>query len=58
MDNLAGKPEFAQTQAEMEAQLQQWLTQTSDPFDTGERDTDTGTLLGQRYAHAQYGQVP
>jgi arylsulfatase A-like enzyme len=59
MNNLAGRPEFAGTQAEMEARLQQWMAETDDPFDTGERDVDTGILrLGQRYTHPQYERVP
>jgi arylsulfatase A-like enzyme len=57
MNNLAGRPESAETQAQMEARLQQWMAETNDPFDAGERDPDTGILkLGQQYTHPGYEQ--
>ena len=55
MDNLAGQPAFAGIQATLEARLQAWITSTGDPFDTGERDPETGMLqLGQRFTHAKW----
>ena len=37
MHNLAGNPEYAEVEREMEERLQQWMKDTNDPFDTGER---------------------
>ena len=55
MDNLAGQPAFAGIQATLEARLQAWITSTGDPFDTGERDPETGMLqLGQRFTHDKW----
>ncbi len=51
MDNLYGKPEYAQIQEMMEKRLEQWMEYTNDPFDTGERDPKTGMLLlGQKFS--------
>jgi len=51
MNNLAGKPEVHDLQARLEARLQKWMADTGDPFDSGERDPETGMLqLGQRFA--------
>ncbi len=48
MNNLAGDPKHGKTQKEMEERLQRWMKETDDPFDTGERDPETGILsLGQ-----------
>jgi len=55
MNNLAGKNEFAGIESEMEARLKRWIRETDDPFDTGERDPDTGMLLlGQEFIHEKY----
>lgn len=55
MNNLYGKPEHVQVQADMEALLQRWVRETGDPFDTGERDPDTHMLLlGQRFTHEKW----
>ena len=55
MNNLYGKPEFADVQKDMEALLQDWLLRTGDPFDTGERDPETGMLqLGQKFIHEKW----
>jgi hypothetical protein len=55
MNNLAGRPEFADVQAMMEKRLGQWIEETGDPFDTGERDPDTGMLrLGQVFVHEDW----
>lgn len=48
MQNVAGHTEYAAIQDEMEERLQQWIAETDDPFETGERDPETGMLcLGQ-----------
>ncbi|KKL76233.1 hypothetical protein LCGC14_2046950, partial [marine sediment metagenome] len=50
-DNLAGKPEFADIEAKLEARLTRWIEETADPFETGDRDERSGMLLlGQEYA--------
>jgi arylsulfatase A-like enzyme len=55
MDNLAGRPAYATVQASMEARLQQWMADTGDPFDSGERDPDTGMLcLGQEFVDKRW----
>ncbi|MEE8399977.1 MAG: sulfatase [Desulfobacterales bacterium] len=55
MRNLAGDPEYAEIQEQMEQRLRQWIEETNDPFDTGERDPETGILLlGQEFVHEYY----
>ena len=55
MQNLAGKPEHKETQQQLEQRLQQWIKDTDDPFETGERDPETGMLrLGQRFTHEKW----
>ncbi|KPK84102.1 MAG: hypothetical protein AMJ81_06485 [Phycisphaerae bacterium SM23_33] len=55
MRNLAGKPEHAQTQQQLEARLQRWIEQTEDPFETGQRDDVKGMLvLGQEFASQRW----
>ena len=55
MDNLAGKPEFAAVQASVEERLRQWMVETGDPFDDGERDPSTGMLrLGQEFTDSRW----
>jgi len=55
MRNLAGDPEYKAIQNQMEQRLQQWIEETEDPFETGERDPETGILLlGQRFIHEKY----
>jgi hypothetical protein len=50
MYNLAGRPAFAAVQASLQVRLRQWMADTGDPFDSGERDPDTGMLcLGQKF---------
>jgi len=45
MKNLAGDPDHAEIQQQLEQRLQQWIKETDDPFDTGQRDPETGVLL-------------
>ena len=55
MDNLAGRPAFAAVQASMEERLKQWISDTGDPFDSGDRDPGTGMLcLGQEFADERW----
>lgn len=55
MRNLAGNPEYADIEKQMERRLQQWIEETGDPFDTGEGDPETGILLlGQKFIHERY----
>jgi arylsulfatase A-like enzyme len=55
MTNLAGSPEYAEIQQQLEKRLQQWIRDTDDPFETGERDPETGILcLGQKLIHEKY----
>ncbi len=55
MNNLAGRKEYAEIRARMEARLQQWMAETKDPFDTGPRDPQTGMLkLGQEFASEKW----
>jgi len=55
MINLAGNPGFAEIRNTMEDRLQQWISETDDPFDTGKRDAETGMLLlGQQFTHEKY----
>lgn len=50
MDNLAGKSAFTVVQTSMENRLRQWMKDTNDPFDSGERDPGNGMLcLGQKF---------
>jgi arylsulfatase A-like enzyme len=55
MRNLAGNPDYSAVQKNMEEHLKQWIRDTEDPFDTGERDPETGMLmLGQKFTHEKY----
>jgi len=55
MDNLAGKPAFTAVQASMENRLRQWIADTGDPFDSGERHSDTGMLcLDQEFVDKRW----
>ena len=55
MTNLAGSPERAEIQQQLEQRLQQWIRDTEDPFETGERDPTTGMLcMGQTFTHAKW----
>jgi arylsulfatase A-like enzyme len=48
--NLAGHSDFSGIQAQLESRLQQWMADTGDPFDSGEKDPKTGMLLlGQEF---------
>ena len=55
MKNLAGCPEYTEMQQQMEQRLRQWIVETDDPFETGDRDPATGMLrLGQRFTHNKH----
>jgi hypothetical protein len=55
MTNLAGSAEYSAIQQQLEQRLQRWITETEDPFDTGDRDPATGMLcLGQEFTHEKY----
>lgn len=55
MQNLAGVQDYAEVQQQMEERLQQWICETDDPFETGERDPTTGMLmLGQEFTHEKW----
>ena len=48
LNNLSGDSAFATIENALERRLQRWMEETEDPFDTGERDPETGMLkLGQ-----------
>ncbi len=58
MTNLAGNPEYAAIEKQLDKRLMQWMMDTDDPFYTGKRDPKTGILeLGQEYSHEKYYQV-
>jgi arylsulfatase A-like enzyme len=44
LNNLAGKPKFADVQRQMEARLKKWMADTGDPFETGRRAPGKGML--------------
>jgi arylsulfatase A-like enzyme len=49
LNNLAGRPKFADIQQQMEARLKKWIADTGDPFETGPREPQKGMLdLGLR----------
>ena len=52
LKNLAGKAEYTEIQAKMEALTQDWIKKTNDPFETGKRfDPVTKMLyIGQEFA--------
>ncbi|MEM7336385.1 MAG: sulfatase [Chloroflexota bacterium] len=53
MKNLAGQEAYTDIQATLEDRLQQWVKETGDPFESGERDLETGMLnLGQKLTKA------
>jgi arylsulfatase A-like enzyme len=55
MQNLAGSPEHKEIQVQLEQRLQQWIKDTDDPFEAGERDPKTGMLhLGQTFTHQKW----
>ena len=55
MNNLAEDSAHAEVQNTLEKRLNQWIEQTDDPFDTGERDPETGMLLlGQEFTHDKW----
>ena len=55
MTNLAGNPDYAEIQQQLEQRLRQWMAQTDDPFETGERDPETGMLcLGQEFTSERW----
>ena len=55
MNNLAGNPDYRGIQEQLEQRLQQWIKETDDPFDKGERDSTTGILnLGQEFSHEKW----
>jgi arylsulfatase A-like enzyme len=57
MRNLAGDPAHADVQVQMERRLRQWMLDTGDPFETGDRDPRTGILdLGQTFTHEKWCQ--
>jgi arylsulfatase A-like enzyme len=45
MTNLYGNPEYSEISEMMEKRLKKWMDDTKDPFETGERDPETGMLL-------------
>lgn len=49
MKNLAGNPDYAETQQQLEQRLKKWMEDTGDPFDTGERDEIGMLRLGQEF---------
>lgn len=56
MKNLAGNPEYAAIEKQLEQRLLKWMVDTGDPFYTGKRDPATGILqLGQKFTHEKYG---
>jgi len=58
MENLAGREEFGDTQGALEERLQRFMTETGDPFETGERDPAFGMLkLGQRFADERWAEL-
>jgi arylsulfatase A-like enzyme len=44
LNNLAGNPEFAKVQQDMEARLKRWMAEAGDPFETGRRESKKGML--------------
>jgi arylsulfatase A-like enzyme len=59
MENLAFHPQCAEVRAELEKRLQEWMSETEDPFDTGPRDPESGILeLGQRFIDDKYERWP
>ena len=48
MRNVAAAPDYAEAAQRLEGRLKQWMAETADPFDTGERIGETEMLnLGQ-----------
>jgi arylsulfatase A-like enzyme len=54
MKNLADDPEYATIAKEMESRLQEWMRETEDPFETGERNSLGVLKLGQRYVNKRW----
>jgi arylsulfatase A-like enzyme len=55
MCNLFGNPAYADIQARLEARLRQWMRETNDPFDWGERDELKHILkLGQVFTNDKW----
>ena len=58
MHNCFDDPEYAEIREQMEARLQQWLKETNDPFDWGERDNVKHMLkLGQEFTSNKWDNV-
>jgi arylsulfatase A-like enzyme len=57
MTNLAGNPDHAALEHNLRTRLGQWIADTADPFDTGDRDPRIGALkLGQTFTHDKWVQ--
>lgn len=55
LNNLCGEKEYEEIERKLEERLKLWMEETEDPFDTGERDPETGMLiLGQEFAHEKW----
>ena len=55
MTNLAGNPDYADLQIQLEQRMQKWIHDTNDPFQIGQRDPGTGILqLGQKFIHEKW----
>jgi len=55
MNNLYENPDYAETKDILEARLKKWMEDTKDPFDTGERDPESGMLiLGQEFSNEKW----
>ncbi|MDP6041755.1 MAG: DUF4976 domain-containing protein, partial [Candidatus Latescibacteria bacterium] len=57
MTNLAGNPDYADLEIQLEQRMQKWIHDTNDPFQTGQRDPETGILqLDQKFIHEKWDQ--
>ena len=55
LNNRYGKPGYEEIQRQLETRLQQWMRETADPFDYGERDPKSRMLLiGQEFADPEF----
>ena len=58
MENRFGDPGYSEVQQQLEARLQQWMKETNDPFDWGERDEVKHMLkLGQEFTDDKWNKV-